>query len=103
MKTPAQPSRQVRRAQVRQKPHAQNPDAEIQRRTDEIVAEGKAKAAAAAATITHATLTDAELAAWRQDMDQRLQRIEQNQDQNLGHIAAGIHGDPFHANGHDRL
>jgi len=51
MKTPAQPSRQVRRAQVRQKPHAQNPDAEIQRRTDEIVAEGKAKAAAAAATI----------------------------------------------------
>jgi len=86
MKTPAQPSRQVRRAQVRQKPHAQNPDAEIQRRTDEIVAEGKAKAAAAAATITHATLTDAELAAWRQDMDQRLQRIEQNQDQNLGHI-----------------
>jgi hypothetical protein len=49
-------------------------------------AKAQAAAAAAAATLTHATLTDAELAAWRQDMDQRLQRLEQNQDQNLGHI-----------------
>jgi hypothetical protein len=88
MNTPAQPSRQVRRAQARRQPGKPNPESELQDRTEEIMAEGKAQAAAAvaAATITHATLTDAELTAWRQDMDQRLQRIEQNQDQNLGHI-----------------
>ena len=83
---PAQPSRQVRRAQARPKRRAPNPDpeSELQERTAEIMAEGKAQAAAAA--LTHATLTEEELAAWCQDMDARLRQIEQNQEQNLGHI-----------------
>ena len=96
MNTPAQPTRQSRRAQARQSLRdqarqslqAQNPEQEIHRQTDHIITEAKVKAAAgaAAAALTQATLTDAELQAWRQDMDARLQRIQQNKDQNLGHI-----------------
>lgn len=88
MNTPAQPTRQIRRAQARQSLPAQSQEQQTQRLTDQIITEAavKAAAAAAAAAVTRATLTDAELQAWRQDMDARLQLIQQNQDQNLGHI-----------------
>jgi hypothetical protein len=46
MITPTPPSRQVRRAQARQKRRAPNPESAIQARTAEIVAEGQAQAAA---------------------------------------------------------
>jgi len=83
MNTPVKLTRQIHRAQARQSPQQQS-----QRLTDQIITEAAVKAAAcaAAATVTRATLTDAEVQAWRQDMDARLQLIQQNQDQNLGHI-----------------
>lgn len=79
----AQVTRQIRRTQARQSPEQQT-----QRLTEQIITEATAKAAAAAAAakITQAHLTDAELQAWRQDMEARLQLIQQNQEQNLGHI-----------------
>jgi hypothetical protein len=83
MNTPVKLTRQSRRAQARQSPQQQS-----QSLTDQIITEAtvRAAASAAAATVTRATLTDAEVQAWRQDMDARLQLIQQNQDQNLGHI-----------------
>jgi hypothetical protein len=89
MKTAAQPTPQNRRAQARKDLRdQQRPEQEHQRITDQILTEANIKAAAgaAAATLTQASLTDAELHAWNQDMNARLQRIQQNQDQNLGHI-----------------
>jgi hypothetical protein len=83
MNTPVKLTRQIRRAQGRQSPQQQS-----QRLTDQIITEAavKAASAAAAAAVTRATLTDAEVQAWRQDLDARLQLIQRNQDQNLGHI-----------------
>jgi hypothetical protein len=76
-------TRQIRRGQARQSLEQQS-----QRLTDQIITEAalKTAAAAAAAAVTRASLTDAEVQAWRQDMDARLQLIQQNQQQNLGHI-----------------
>jgi hypothetical protein len=42
--------------------------------------------AAAAAALTQARLTDDELQAWRQDLEARLDRVQQNPEQNLGFI-----------------
>lgn len=83
MSTAVKPTRQTRRAQARQ-----NPQQQTQHLTEQILSEAalKAAAAGAAAQVTSAQLTDAELQAWRQDMEARLQRIQQNQEQNLGHI-----------------
>lgn len=80
-------SRQNRRAKARQSQRQQNQDV-----TDRIVTEGAAKAAAvaAASAITQAYLTDAELHAWRQDMESRLKTIQQHPEQNLGHIEEQI-------------
>jgi hypothetical protein len=83
MSTPTQITRQVRRAQARQRPKPQ-----AQELAEQILTEAAAKKAAASASaqITSAHLTDAELQAWRQDMEARLQLIVQNQEQGLGHV-----------------
>ena len=83
----AKPTRQIRRALTRQ-----GPEPQAQRLTDQIVtaAAMKAAAAALAATVTQAQLTDAELQAWRQDMEARLQLILQHPEQNLGHMEEAI-------------
>jgi hypothetical protein len=83
MSTPVPLTRQIRRAQACQKSERQT-----QSFTEQIITEAAVKAAAAtaAAKITQAHLTDAELQSWRQDAEARLQRIQHNQEQNLGHI-----------------
>jgi hypothetical protein len=88
MNTSLKPTRQIRRAQARKVRPTEDPEQQSRHLTGQIITEAVAKAAVtqAAATITHASLTDAEIQAWRQDMDARLQRIEQNSEQNLGHI-----------------
>lgn len=59
---------------------------------EEILTTGSATetAAQAAATITHAQLTDAEVQAWRQDLETRLTTIQQHSEQNLGFIEEQI-------------
>jgi hypothetical protein len=83
----AKPTRQIRRALTRQSPEQQH-----ERLTDQIITEAAMKAAAAtlASTVTQAHLTDAELQAWRQDMEARLQLILQHPEQNLGHMEEAI-------------
>jgi len=76
--------RQARQAQAEQN----------QRLSDQIIRTGAALAeAAAAATVTKAELTDAELQAWRQDLEARLETVQQHPEQNLGfieeHLALG--------------
>lgn len=86
--TPTVPStRQIRRATARQSPEPQN-----RRLTEQIITEAEAKTAEAqvAARVTRAHLTDAELHAWRQDLEARLQVIQQHPEQNLGHIEEAI-------------
>jgi hypothetical protein len=87
MTTPLPATRQNRRATARQSPHEQS-----QRLTDRIVSDGEAKAAEAqaAARVTRAHLTDAELYAWRDDLEARLRVIQQHPEQNLGHIEEEI-------------
>jgi hypothetical protein len=81
------PTRQVRRARARQPQPTQD-----RRLAEEIVGKGQAQAAAAAeaALVTKAHLTDAELQAWRTDFEARLQRIQQHPEQNLGHIEEAL-------------
>jgi hypothetical protein len=81
------PTRQVRRAQTRQgqappKPHL----------TEQIMAQGTAQAVAAAAAcaVTRGQLTDAELQAWRTDLEARLETIQQHPEENLGHIEEAV-------------
>ena len=83
MSTPTQITRQVRRTQARQSPRQQ-----AQQLTEQILTEATVKkaAATAAAQITSAHLSDDELQDWRQDMEARLTRIVQNQEQDLGHV-----------------
>lgn len=70
--------RRARRAQIQ----------EQQRLTEQIVATGRAEAAAAqkASRIVQAELTEAEIQAWRQDLEKRLTTIQQHSEQNLGFI-----------------
>lgn len=81
------PTRQVRRALARQ-----NQTVIPQRLTEEIMAKGAARAAAAtaAAAVTQGQLTDAELQAWRTDFEARLQTIQQHPEQNLGHMEEAV-------------
>ena len=82
----AQPTRQVRRSLARKNRQPQEqPD---QRLVQDILQQGELEAAAAtaAASLTQAGLSDAELQAWRQDLEARLQVIQQHPEQNLGHI-----------------
>jgi len=75
---PPGPVRRARRAAHRQ----------TEGLTQEIVAGAMAQkvAAAQAATLTKACLSDAELQAWRKDFEARLQTIQQHSEQNLGFI-----------------
>jgi hypothetical protein len=75
---------------IRRDRRAQNQ--EQQRLTEQILAQGRLAAAAAqlAAGITQAQLTDAEVQAWRQDLDARLTTIQQHSEQNLGFIEEQI-------------
>ena len=88
------PSRPVRRARARQAQKGTRPtqEAQTQQITQEIIAHGTAQAAAAAhaAALTKGYLTDAELQAWRTDMEARLQRIQQHPEQNLGHMEEAL-------------
>lgn len=60
--------------------------------TEQILAVGPATATAAqaAARLTQAQLTDAEIQTWRQDLDARLTTIQQHGEQNLGFIEEQI-------------
>ena len=60
--------------------------------TEQILAVGPATATAAqaAARLTQAQLTDAEIQTWRQDLDARLSTIQQHGEQNLGFIEEQI-------------
>jgi hypothetical protein len=76
----SRPHVEIRRAQRAQ---AQ----EQQSLSERIVAAGSA---AAAASITQAQLTDAEVQAWRQDLEARLATLQQHSEQNLGFIEEQI-------------
>jgi hypothetical protein len=89
--TAAQPSRQVRRAQIRNVARAATlPTAQAQTRclTQDILdaASAKAAAAAQAASLAKAHLAEAEVQAWLKDMDARLEVIFAHPEQNLGEI-----------------
>jgi hypothetical protein len=71
-------TRRTQRAQTR----------EQQRLAEQILSAGSA--ASVAATITQAQLTDAEMQAWRQDLETRLATVEQHAEQNLGFIEEQI-------------
>ena len=81
------PPRQVRRALARQSQAVHD-----QRLTQEIMAKGAAQAAAAAAAaaVTKGQLTDAELQAWRTDLEARLETIQQHPEENLGHLEEAV-------------
>jgi hypothetical protein len=88
---PTQPSRQARRAQARQAARAaarSTPQAQTRRLTEQILEAASAKAAAAAqaASLAKAHLAEAEVQAWLNDMDARLEVIFAHPEQNLGHI-----------------
>jgi hypothetical protein len=87
--TPAQPSRQIRRAGARRAaPTRLTPEAQNRRLTQAILdtASAKAAAAAQAAALAQAQLTEAEVQAWLKDMDARLTVIFAHPEQNLGEI-----------------
>lgn len=89
--TTTEPSRQVRRAVAREAARiaaATTPQAESRRLTETILdgASAKAAAAAQAATLAKAQLTEAEVQAWLKDMDARLGVIFAHPEQNLGEI-----------------
>lgn len=81
-------SRQVRRAQARHRPTQPEPTLSPAQQahglTEEIMAQAAAKTAAVA--LTQAVLTDAEVQAWRTDLQARLATIQQHPEENLGHI-----------------
>jgi len=86
------PSRQVRRAQARRR-SAQpqptlSPTQEAQGLTEEIMATVAAKAAAVA--LAQAEVRDAEIQAWRTDLQARLVTIQQHPEENLGHIEEAL-------------
>ena len=87
MTTTTPSTRQIRRATARQSPEQQH-----RRLTEQIITKGEAAdtEAQAAARVTQAHLTDAELHAWRHDLEARLQVIHQHPEQNLGHIEEAI-------------
>jgi len=85
-------SRQSRRAQTRRR-SAQpqttlSPAQEAQGMTEEIMAQAAAKAAATA--LARAEVTDAELEAWRTDLQARLAAIHERPEENLGHIEEAL-------------
>ena len=82
---------------LKTRPRSQRHIKKVQRREGKVLAEtilkaGAAKSAqtatevAAALAVTRAQLTDAELEHWRRDMEQRLDKIQQHSEQNLGFI-----------------
>jgi len=75
------PHVKVRQARQAERDHAQH-------LTDQIIHGGAA--AALAATVTRAELSDAEIQAWRQDLAARLETIQQHPEQNLGFIEEQI-------------
>jgi hypothetical protein len=85
-----QPTRQVRRARARAR-QPEKPSAE-QQLTEDILSHGAAQSveAAQAAAITRGYLTDAEVLKWRDDLEARLQLIEQNAEQNMGYTEEEI-------------
>jgi hypothetical protein len=89
--TTAPPSRQVRRARARTTARiaaATMPQAESRRLTQTILEAASAKAAAAAqaATLARAQLSEVEVQAWLKDMDGRLEVIFAHPEQNLGEV-----------------
>jgi hypothetical protein len=66
---------------------------QARRLTDEIMAQGaqRTQEANAATALTQATLTDAELTAWRDDLQQRLATILQHPEQHLGFVEEALH------------
>lgn len=89
--TTAPPSRQVRRAQIRNARRAATdatPQAQAQCLTQDILDSASAKSAALAqaASLAEAHLAPAEIQAWLKDMDERLGVIFAHPEQNLGEI-----------------
>src|ERR1039457_6564216 len=81
------PTRQVRRVFSRQ-----SQTVPTQRLTEEIMAKGAARAAAAeaAAALTQGQLTDAELQAWPTHFEARPRRIQPHPERNLGQIGGAV-------------
>jgi hypothetical protein len=92
MSTTTSTGRRSRRPPVKLHRARQAQAQEHQRLTEQILAEGTAAAVAAqaAASVVQAQLTDAELQAWRQDLEGRLATIQQHSEQNLGFIEEQI-------------
>jgi Uncharacterised protein family (UPF0236) len=92
MTTSTSVPRRARRPHVKIRRARRDQVQEQQRLADEILSAGAATATAAqaAATITQAQLTDAEIQAWRQDLEARLATIQQHSEQNLGFIEEQI-------------
>ena len=85
----------TRRPHVKLRKARKTRQEQVQRLTDQILQGGSdlAAAAAAALSVTQAQLSDAELQAWRRDLNERLATVQQHPEQNLGfieeHLARG--------------
>ena len=92
MSTTTASPRRSRRPHVNLRRAGRAQTQERQRLTEQILTAGTAAAAAAqaAASILKAQLTDTEIQAWRQDLDARLQTIQEHSEQNLGFIEEQI-------------
>jgi hypothetical protein len=90
MSSTRKPSRQARRALARQSParKAQIQAQEIEELTQEVMAQVAAQAAAA--SLTRACLSEAEVQSWRTDLEARLAAIQAHPEQNLGHIEEAV-------------
>jgi hypothetical protein len=84
----ASPARRARRPHVQIRKARQTQRQQQRRLVADILQAGATAAAAAAdaALVSKAELTDAEIQAWRQDLEARLQTIQQHPEQNLGFI-----------------
>lgn len=88
MTTLVRTPRRSRRPHVKVRQQRQVQSQQQQHLTGQIMDAGAAATAAAqaAASLEAATLSDAELQAWRQDLEARLQHIQQHPEQNLGFV-----------------
>ncbi|MCP5516652.1 MAG: hypothetical protein H7A45_05240 [Verrucomicrobiales bacterium] len=77
--------RRSRRPHVKVRREQRRQAQEQQPLTEEILTAGQA-AAQAAATLSQVCLTEAEVAAWRQDLEKRLASLQEHPEQNLGFI-----------------
>jgi hypothetical protein len=92
MTSTQKPSGQVRRAHIRRSQAQLHreliPAQEAERLTEEIMAQAATKATAVA--LAQAQWADAEMRAWRTDLEARLVTMQQHPERNLGHIEEAL-------------